>query len=427
MVTMAQDARLENQESPPRGDAEVSLPDVARGWIERIIDGEASVRLRDRAIAATAIGIVITDHRRPDHPITYVNPAFERMTGYTASQVLGHNCRVLHGPDRDQPGLQEIRAALREGREGRAELRNYRQDGSLFWNELFVAPIRDAAGEITHFIGVQHDITARKQAEDQARRHASQLEEALQRLHALDRLRSNFFGLVSHELRTPLCSIVGFAEFLEDEVAGPLTNEQRNFVGEIQAGARRLASLVDDLLDFARLEAGTFRLIPREGDLCEKVREVAYSLTPQARQKGLALLLELPEAPVYLCADHPRLGQVIINLVHNAIKFTPEGGQVRVAMACDPTHVRVVIADTGIGIDVAHQGRLFDTFYQVEPTTTRAQGGAGLGLSIAKALVEAHGGAIDLESAPGRGARFCITLPRVGIDPDLGRVQDSGQ
>ncbi len=403
------------------------VPPAALNWVERLVDGEDSVRLRDRAMAASTIGIVITDHRHPDRPITYVNPAFELMTGYPAAEVVGRNCRFLQASDGEQPGIHVIREALRAGREGHAEVRNYRRDGTLFWNELFVAPIRDANGEVTHYIGVQHDITARKHAADEARRHAGQLEEALQRLHALDRLRSNFFGLVSHELRTPLSSIVGFAEFLEDDVAGGLSEQQRAFVSEIQAGARRLTGLVDDLLDFARLEAGTFRLIPCEGDLSVKLREVVGSLAPQASKKRISLILELPEEPVFICADHPRIGQVIINLVHNAIKFTPAEGRVTVTMACDDRHVRVMVADTGIGIAAQHQMRLFDKFYQVEPTTTRVQGGAGLGLSIAKALIEAHGGAIDLDSAPGSGACFWLTLPRAGIDPERAAAWDEAQ
>lgn len=418
MASAHSDPRAAASAFPSLDGLEGVVPPAALSWVERLGDADDSVRLRDRAIAASAIGIVITDHRRADQPITYVNPAFERITGYSSAEMIGRNCRLLHATDRDQPGIQVIRTAVSQGREGHAELRNYRRCGTMFWNELFVAPIRDSAGEITHYIGVQHDITARKHAEDEARRHAGQLEEALQRLHALDRLRSNFFGLVSHELRTPLSSIVGFAEFLEDDVAGDLTDQQRAFVAEIQAGARRLAGLVDDLLDFARLEAGTFRLIPREGDLREKVREVVGSLAPQASKKRIALALELPDEPIYMCADHPRIGQVIINLVHNAIKFTPENGRVTVTMACDPRQVRIAVADTGIGIAAQHQVRLFDKFYQVEPTTTRAQGGAGLGLSIAKALVEAHGGAIDLDSAPGSGACFWLTLPRTGIDTE---------
>jgi signal transduction histidine kinase len=240
----------------------------------------------------------------------------------------------------------------------------------------------------------------------------------LARERDLARLRSNFFGLVSHELRTPLSVIVGFAEFLEDRVAGPLTALQEDYVLEIQLGAKRLEGLIDDMLDFARLEAGTFQLMPREADLCEKVREVVEAFEAQAVQHGRRLELALPTEPVVLCADHPRVGQVLINLLANALKFTREGGHVRVELEVGEREVRVRVSDDGIGIALEHQPRLFDKFYQVEPTTTRAHGGAGLGLTIAKALVEAHGGTIGVKSQPGDGSTFWFTLPRRGGDRD---------
>ncbi|MDB5102248.1 MAG: histidine kinase [Cyanobacteria bacterium RYN_339] len=373
-------------------------------------DLQADLRLRERAIDASASGIMITDAGQQGHPIIYVNRAFERLTGYPAAEVLGKNCRFLQGQDRDQPGLENIRTALREQRDGYAELRNYRKDGTMFWNELVIAPIRDDGGRVTHFVGVQTDITRRKAAE-------AELEEANRHLKSLDKLRSNFFGLVSHELRTPLSAIVGFAEFLEDDVGGTLTERQQDFVQEIQTGARRLASLVDDLLDFARLEAGTFRLMPQEGDLCEKVREALEVIAPQASQQQLKLELELPPDPVVLCADLPRLGQVLINLLTNAMKFSPDGSQVRIAVEANPREVRVRVTDHGIGIAPEHVQRIFERFYQVEPTTTRAQGGAGLGLSIAKALVEAHGGQMGVESVPGAGSTFWFSLPRTEMNP----------
>jgi PAS domain S-box-containing protein len=391
---------------------EVEIVRLTLDLEEQLHGLEADLRLRERAIDASANGILITDARRPDQPITYVNRAFERLTGYAASEAIGRNCRFLQGNDRNQPGVQAIRQAIREQREGHAELRNYRKDGSMFWNDLFIAPVRDGSGAVTHFVGVQNDVTARKQAELELARRSAELEEANRHLKSLDKLRSNFFGLVSHELRTPLSAIVGYAEFLEDGVAGELTSLQMDYVLEIQVGARRLEGLIDDLLDFARLEAGTFRLMPREADLCEKVREVVEVFGAEAEQRGRTLEASLPDEPVLVCADHPRVGQVLINLITNALKFTREGGHVRIALEVDEREVRVRVSDDGIGIAPEHQPRLFEKFYQVEPTTTRAQGGAGLGLSIAKALVEAHGGAIGVASTPGDGSTFWFTLPR---------------
>lgn len=233
-------------------------------------------------------------------------------------------------------------------------------------------------------------------------------------LRELDLLKGDFINAASHELRTPLTSITGYAEFLEDEVGGPLTTDQRGFVTQIQEGAKRLQRIVDDMLDFARLEAGSFKLVLREADLGLLIQEELGFVQPQAQEANLTLRTELPSAPLRVPMDPSRIGQVLLNLLGNAIKFTPSGGTVTIALGTEGDSVRVEVRDTGIGISEAYVGRLFQKFFQVDPSMTRERGGAGLGLSIAKALVEAHGGRIGVESRPGVGSIFWFTLPRLG-------------
>lgn len=249
-------------------------------------------------------------------------------------------------------------------------------------------------------------------ASEQAMVEAARRQEELEHLKALDRLKQDFLNAASHELRTPLTSIMGYAEFLDDDLAGPLTGEQRDYVHQIQAGAVRLQSLVDDLLDFARLEAGTFQLALGRVDLCSVVSREVATLSPQARAKEVALSVELPEAPVFLSVDPQRIGQVLLNLVGNAIKFNRKGGRVTVSVQAEGECVCVAVTDTGIGIPPEHLARLFDKFYQVDPSTTREHGGAGLGLAISRAIVEAHGGSIVVQSALGAGSTFSFRLPR---------------
>jgi signal transduction histidine kinase len=239
----------------------------------------------------------------------------------------------------------------------------------------------------------------------------------VEREKELNRLKADLVNAVSHELRTPLTSIMGYAEFLEDEVAGRLSDDQHEYVAQIQEGTRRLQRLVDDLLDFARLEAGTFTLSLEDSDLGLKIGEAIESMKPQARDKGVTLTAELPDGPCLVRMDPGRVGQVILNLVANAIKFTPGGGHVTVTLTCSPTLVRVAVADTGIGVAPENQARLFEKFYQVSSGTRREKGGAGLGLSIVKALVEAHGGEIGVESKLGEGSTFWFTLPAGGPSP----------
>ncbi len=235
----------------------------------------------------------------------------------------------------------------------------------------------------------------------------AQLEVQFAQLKALDTVKGNFVSSVSHELRTPLTSIMGYAEFLEDGVAGPLTEDQRAFVTQIQAGTIRLQTLVDDLLDFARIDAGTFKLRLEHADLRSKVLEAVESLRPQAETSGLRLNVVVPETPVELDFDAQRVGQVVINLLTNAIKFTPAGGTVRLALTQEAAGVRCEVADSGVGIAAEDVPRLFQRFSQVGVQHR----GTGLGLSISKSLVEAHGGEIGVRSAPGEGSTFWFTLP----------------
>lgn len=251
----------------------------------------------------------------------------------------------------------------------------------------------------------------RKQADDRLRQRTAELELANAQLRELDRLKSNFVNLVSHELRTPLTSILGYAEFLEDRVGGALTPLQVEFVGQIMVGSKRLQLLLDDLLDFARLDAGTFRLNPEVVPIGPKVREVLNSLQPQAQKRKILLEMALPDAELRIPVDLDRLGQILLNLVGNAIKFSPPGGRVVVAAGLEPEGVRFEVRDDGEGIDEVHLPRLFERFYQVDASDTRRIGGTGLGLPISKALVEAHGGRIGVRSRLGQGSVFWFTLP----------------
>jgi signal transduction histidine kinase len=243
-------------------------------------------------------------------------------------------------------------------------------------------------------------------------RRNEELAQANAELTQLDGLKRQFLNAVSHELRTPLSSVVGFGEFLHDEVGGPLTPLQQEFVHHIRAGARRLNGLVDDLLDFAQMEAGTFRIMREWSDMRACVEEALDSLRPQALEKGVRLEAALPDGECLAYFDPARFEQVVLNLVGNALKFTPEGGVVRVTLAEHGSDMALQVSDTGIGMPPEVLPRLFDRFFQVDPSTTRRFGGTGLGLAIARAIVEAHGGRIAVTSEPGAGSTFTVLLAR---------------
>ncbi|MDB5101662.1 MAG: two-component hybrid sensor and regulator [Cyanobacteria bacterium RYN_339] len=243
--------------------------------------------------------------------------------------------------------------------------------------------------------------------EERVAERTEELQGAYGRLQDLDRMKDSFVGSVSHELRMPLTTILGYADFLAEQDQGPLNEEQADFVEQIHRGATRIRRIVDDLLDFASMDAGTFGLRRNDVDLGAICREVAASMRPQLDEGGLELEQTYPEEPVVLHVDAERIGQVVLNLLSNAVKATPAGGRVSLRLVVEPTGVRCEVADTGRGIRPEDQSNLFQRFRRL----TGSLSGTGLGLSISKALVEAHGGSIGVASEPGKGSRFWFTLP----------------
>ncbi len=229
-------------------------------------------------------------------------------------------------------------------------------------------------------------------------------------LKNLDRLRTQFVNAVSHELRIPLTTIIGYVEFLEDELGGPLTDRQAEFVGQVRQGAVRLARLVDDLLDFARIEAGTFSLRVETTDFGAKVLDILESFRPQAEETEVTIAADLPPEPLAIPMDSHRIGQVLSNLIGNAIKFTPPGGKITITVRADGRHVYCEVRDTGAGIPHDEFAKLFKPFSQLP--AGKKLGGTGLGLSITKSLVEAHGGKVGIRSKLGEGSTFWFSLPR---------------
>jgi signal transduction histidine kinase len=257
------------------------------------------------------------------------------------------------------------------------------------------------------------------------------LQEAFDRLKELDRLKSSFLATVSHELRTPLTSIIGYSEMLSAGLAGELKAEQLEFVNTIHEKGGHLLSLIMGLLDLGKLESGTMRLSNRTMRLEPVLREVMSTLTPAALKKEVKLSLDAGIGISDVFGDSERLRQVFLNLVENAIKFTPTGGEVAIRvqmteegagnigadegltlLAPTRTRVEVRVIDTGIGIAPRERGRVFDAFYQIDSSSTREFGGTGLGLSIVKRLVESHHGAIRIEDNHPRGTVFVVTLPQ---------------
>ena len=250
-----------------------------------------------------------------------------------------------------------------------------------------------------------------------------QLAESIERLKELDRLKSNFLATVSHELRTPLTSVIGYSEMLLAGLAGELQPEQREYLQTILDKGESLLNLITSILDISKIEARGVKLKPAETNIADLVKNSVTTVAPQAQKKALVLTVDVSDSLQRAMVDAEKVRQCVVNLLSNAIKFTPRGGRIvaRAGPARTPPGgsgpfgragwFEIAVTDTGIGISADAQGKIFDTFYQVDNSATREHGGAGLGLSIVKSFVDAHGGHIRVESAPGRGSTFTLVLP----------------
>ncbi len=353
--------------------------------------------------SATEQAIIATD---ASGLVEVFNAGAERLLGYGEGEVV-HRMRLTDFHLRseldarrrelfaDTSSVDEPAALLAPlvapALAGRPEMRDWtyeRRDGTQVVVRLAVTRRAEADGTVTGYVVVATDITEE---------------------HEAARLKDEFVSLVSHELRTPLTSVLGYLELLQDGT-DQLTDEQREYVEVIERNARRQLRLVGDLLLTAQVDAGTFAIAPHPVDLADVVRASVVSAAPVAEQSGVTL--EVVAQPSPAVADAQRMSQAVDNLISNALKFTPAGG--KVVVECAPTvdgGVRLAVSDTGIGIAPDELSRLTTRFFRATTATRRAIPGVGLGLAITKAVVEAHGGKLDILSAVGEGTTFAVVLP----------------
>ena len=370
----------------------------------------AEIRYRALAEQLPLITYIDTPYST-DEAAAYVSPQVEDILGYSLAEweadphfFVDH----LHPEDRER--VREAQRLARESGEAlEVEYRFLAKDGRIVWLHDSYTVVRDETGRPWYTQGYALDITARMQAQADRETLLSQAQMQNERLRELDRMKDEFVALVSHELRTPLTSIRGYLELLLED-AERFDQTHTDWLSVIDRNSERLLCLVEDLLLKAQVNAGKVALTVKEIDIAAIVEHSVETGAPVATARGIALVSAARPVPP-VAADPVRLGQVIDNLISNALKFTPAGGRVEVRASERNGRARIEIADTGMGISPAEQERLFERFYRTAQAQTDAVPGVGLGLSIAKAIVEAHGGTISCESVEGAGTTFAIELP----------------
>lgn len=358
--------------------------DVAKSkaYIENLVENAADL-------------IITTDL---DDCILTWNRGAEVLFGYRKDEVIGKHLSILLPPERFHE-LEEMRAKVQiSGALRDIEIRSKRKDGVMIYLSLSVSPIRDVEGKIVGFLRLAKDITEKKRYE--------------RRLKDLDKMKSDFVSNVSHELRTPLTSIKGSVDNMLDGLTGLLNEKQIRYLARIKSNTDRLSRLINDLLDLSRIEAGRIEVRPATLLLTALAEEVAEHLKPLAAEKLIRIEVPSPDPEVTVWADRDKVTQVLMNLIGNAVKFTPQDGKVTVAIEKNGSdYIQISIADTGPGILPEEANKIFSKFYQVDNIDKQKPKGSGLGLAISKALVEMHGGKIWVESEVGRGSTFHFTLP----------------
>ncbi|WP_050750613.1 sensor histidine kinase [Paramagnetospirillum magneticum] len=344
-------------------------------------------------------------HTTLDRRFIRINSRFAEMLGCAPQELIGRSASDFTHPDDRKLGLDGIDHIIQGTRESNSiEKRYLRKDGTIVWANLTVSALR-RDGQVEYIIGVAEDISWRKRAEDELRAAKEQAESA-------SRAKSDFLAGMSHELRTPLNAIIGFAETMYSQVLGPMPERYREYAGDISASGRHLLGIITDILDLAKIEAGRMELDDRPMEIAPVVDVALRLLRDRGAAAGLNLISDLPPGLPQVMADERRIRQVVINLLANAVKFTPFGGRVTVSASLTPDGgLELHVSDTGIGMTEEEAAQVIEPFVQVDARIARRHEGTGLGLPMVAAIMEMHGGAIAIASQPDAGTRVTVTFP----------------
>jgi PAS domain S-box-containing protein len=343
-------------------------------------------------------------------PMGYIvswNLGAERLKGYAASEIIGKHFSVFY-PQEDLDARKPERELEIASTVGRLEDEGWRlrKDGSRFWANVVITALRDESGNLVGFAKVTRDLTERRAAQIQALADMRRVTES----DMSNRAKSEFLMAMSHELRTPLNAIGGYAELLALGLGGGVTERQREYLDRIRRSQQHLMALINDILNFSRIEGGQIKYEVTEISLASVIDGVVPMIEPQAGAKNLRVT-QGGAGDVIACADRGKVEQILINLLSNSVKYTDPGGRIDISYALVGGRAQLRVSDTGIGIPDDKLGAIFEPFVQVGRSLARPAEGTGLGLAISRDLARAMGGDLTAESTLGQGAVFTLTLP----------------
>ncbi len=360
------------------------------------LKAEEMLRINERALISTSTGVVITDNLQTDNPIIYSNPANAAITGYASHEILGKNCRFLQGDDKEQPGVKQIKSAIQNDSECKVVIRNYKKDGSLFWNELSISPVYDPNGVVTHYVGFQNDITAQVEAE-------KALQNSKEKLLRINDELKDFAHIVSHDLKAPLRAISSLSQWIIQDYGDQLDDDGKAQFDLLSGRVKKMENLIEGILQYSRASQGDDE--KEAVEMQEIVDEVVEMLSPPENIK-IKIKDKLPN----LSVAKTRIQQVFQNIMSNAIKYNDkDDGLITIGSIRENGHWIFSIGDNGPGIDQKHFDKVFQIFQTLG--VKESYESTGIGLTIVKKTIELHGGKIWLESEMGNGTTFYFTLP----------------
>jgi PAS domain S-box-containing protein len=385
------------------------------GFIRDITERKESEHFRLLVEAVEDYAIFMLD--AGGHVATW-NIGAQRFNGYTSEEILGEHVSIFH-PLEDRAGTKpqaELDIAAESGR-FEDEGWRVRKDGSKFWAKVLITAIRDGEDKLVGFAKVTRDLTERRKAKQleelEARQRSLELEAENHRMQEANRLKSEFLANMSHELRTPLNAIIGFAELMHKGKVGKVSDDHREYLGDILNSSRHLLKIINDVLDLAKVESGKIELRPEPVEIGKVIAEVTDILRGLASSKRIRIETKVAPSISSAVLDPSKLKQVLYNYLSNALKFTPERGLVTIRVTPEAEdRIRLEIEDTGIGIRPEDTGRLFVEFQQLDAGMAKKYAGTGLGLALTKRIVEAQDGQVGVRSELGKGSTFWAVLPR---------------
>jgi len=375
-------------------------------FIAQIIDitermhSEEELQKLSRAVEQSPVSITITDH---DGKVEYVNPKFTEVTGYSFDEVKGKNMGMLNSGYHPKEFYKKLWDTILSGKDWKGEFYNKKKNGELYWENGIISPIVNENGDITHFIGIQEDITEKKKM-------IEELITAKDFAVKSNSLKDAFIANISHEIRTPLNGILGMTSLIKETFSPNMTDEEAGYFTAIDGSCERIIRTTDLILNYSQLETGTFTFIPKQLELSTICMNLVSKYNVSAKSKSLSLLFENKVGRTVISADEYSITQVISNLIENAIIYTKRGF-VTVKLSQNPQNeILLDVIDTGIGIGGEYLGHLFESFRQEQMGYSRSYEGLGLGLALVKKILDLHKATISVKSKKGEGTTFSINF-----------------